>query len=115
MAKFCPQKEGRMGTSHRVWLLALFGLGLLLGGPPRARAVVVGNGSCVTGVDVCSDNTGVIGTKLCNGDGACEFNSGRIHNHDCTGFDAGAFNSGAVLNDSCDGYSGCFGNEAAVG
>src|SRR5713226_3427828 len=101
MGKFCPQKEECMGSSPRVWLLALLGLSLLLVGPPRARAVVVGNGSCVTGTDVCLDNTGVIGTQSCNGDDACKFNSGRIHNHDCTGDFACAFNSGAVLNDSC--------------
>src|SRR5713101_3324042 len=115
MGKFCPEKEERMGSSHRVWLLALFGLGLLLVGPPRARAVVVGNGSCGLDPDACDGNSGIIGTQSCNGDSACESNSGRIHNLACNGESACESNSGAVLNDSCTGDFACEDNSGAVG
>src|SRR5713101_4696836 len=114
MGKFCPEKEERMGTAHRVWLSALFGLGLLLVGPSRARAVV-GLGSCVTGVDVCVGNSGDVGTKSCSGDFACFDNSGRIHNLACLGFQACAAHSGAVNNNSCIGVDACVDSSGAVG
>ena len=104
-----------MGTPQRVWLFILLGLSLLLLGPPRARAVVIGPGSCVTGTDVCTGNTGDIGTKSCNGDHACFDNTGRIHNHACTGSFACDGNTGAVDNNSCKGVEACVVNIASVG
>src|SRR6266849_1803890 len=90
----CPPKERRMGTPHRVWLCILLGLSLLLGGPPCARATVVGAGSCVTGVDACANNTGNIGTNACSGLEACELNRASVGNNACTGEEACSGNSG---------------------
>src|SRR5262249_61559379 len=86
MGKFCPSSGGGMGTSHHVWLLALLTLNLLVVGlgPPRARAEVhVGNGSCVTGFDVCLRNTGDIGDTSCNEIRACFGTTAAIRSGQC--------------------------------
>src|SRR5712692_10691585 len=118
MANSVCQKEGRMGTSPRVWLFTLLALSLLLLEPPRARASV-GSGSCFSGIDPCDGNTGDIGTDSCNGDQACEDNSGKIDNHSCNAgvFEADACegNSGPIGTSSCDGDFACFGNSGKIG